>query len=90
MASKYKTTPFLRFLFAMIIIVPLAYFGASYYKGENPIENIKNGVQKKTESIPNTSASQTDLVDKQSEYIKQLESQIKEKDLEIKRLKNSN
>jgi hypothetical protein len=41
MANKFKLTGFARFFFAMIIIVPLAYFGASYYNGEDGVGNFK-------------------------------------------------
>ena len=41
MARKYKTTGCARFFFALLIIVPLAYFGAAYYNGVNGIEQIK-------------------------------------------------
>ncbi len=41
MASKFKLTGFARFFFAMVIIIPLAYFGASYYNGENGLTNLK-------------------------------------------------
>lgn len=84
MSSKYKTTPFFRFLLAMIIIVPLAYFGASYYKGQNPVENIKARVENSGRS---NSASQQDLINEQNKLIKQLEAQIKQKDREIAKLK---
>ena len=84
MATKYKTTPFFRFLLAMIIIIPLAYFGASYYKGENPLENI----QRTSQSTSSENASQADLIKEQNKLIKQLEAQIKEKDAEINRLKS--
>ncbi len=30
-------TPFARFFIVMLIIVPLAYFGASWYNGEDPL-----------------------------------------------------
>lgn len=30
-------TPFARFMIVMLIIVPLAYFGASWYNGEDPL-----------------------------------------------------
>lgn len=42
MARRLKTTPFARFLVAMLFIVPLAYIGASYYNGEDPIAMIKD------------------------------------------------
>ncbi|MCB0650705.1 MAG: hypothetical protein KDC85_05465 [Saprospiraceae bacterium] len=41
MASKFKLTGFARFFFAMAIIVPLAYFGASYYNGEDGVAKLK-------------------------------------------------
>ena len=34
---KRKMTPFARFLIVMIFVVPLAYFGASWYNGEYPL-----------------------------------------------------
>lgn len=42
MARRLKSTPFARFLIAMLFIVPLAYIGASYYNGEDPIALIKD------------------------------------------------
>lgn len=44
MAAKFKLTGFARFFFAMIIIIPLAYFGASYYNGEDGLANLKKMV----------------------------------------------
>lgn len=40
--SKFRLTGFARFLFMMIVLAPLAYIGASYYNGEDGIQNIKN------------------------------------------------
>jgi len=39
---RRKVTPFARFLLAIIIIVPLAFAGASYINGEDPISNFKS------------------------------------------------
>ncbi len=41
MAKKYKLTGFSRFLVVMLFLVPGAYIGASYYNGEDGIQNIK-------------------------------------------------
>ncbi|MBC6992590.1 hypothetical protein QWY85_06660 [Neolewinella lacunae] len=38
---RTKLTGFSRLLLFLIFFVPLAYFGASYYNGEDPIANIK-------------------------------------------------
>ncbi len=40
--KKFKMTGFARFFIAMLILAPLAYIGASYYNGEDGIENLKN------------------------------------------------
>ncbi len=40
--SKFRLTGFARFLLMMIVLAPLAYLGASYYNGEDGIQNIKN------------------------------------------------
>ena len=41
MARRAKLTGFSRFLIAMTIIAPLAFIGASYYNGEDGLENFK-------------------------------------------------
>ncbi len=41
MATRLKTTAFTRFLLMLIIVGPLAYLGASYYNGQDPIANLK-------------------------------------------------
>lgn len=38
---KTKLTPFSRLLLFLLIFVPIAYVGASYYNGEDPVANIK-------------------------------------------------
>ena len=40
--NKFKLTGFARFFIVMMFLAPLAYIGASYYNGEDGIENIKN------------------------------------------------
>ena len=40
--AKIKITPFARLLMFLLIFLPVAYFGASYYNGEDPVANIKN------------------------------------------------
>jgi hypothetical protein len=41
MTKRIRLTGFARFLFVMAILVPAAYFGASYYNGEDGLQNIK-------------------------------------------------
>lgn len=55
-------TGFARFMFIMILIAPLAYIGASYYNGEDGVQNIKNLLNrvKKTETMREESAVGTE------------------------------
>ncbi|MEM9929379.1 MAG: hypothetical protein AAF840_06150 [Bacteroidota bacterium] len=39
---KTKMTAFSRFLLFLLIFIPLAFVGASYYNGEDPVANLKN------------------------------------------------
>ncbi len=40
--AKAKMTAFSRFLLFLLIFIPLAFVGASYYNGEDPVANFKN------------------------------------------------
>ena len=40
MATRTKLTPFARLLFVLLIIVPLAYAGALYLQGKDPVAEI--------------------------------------------------
>ncbi len=42
MSKKFKLTGFARLFIFLIFLAPIAYIGASYYNGEDGIENIKN------------------------------------------------
>ncbi len=56
-----KVTGFTRFMLVMIIVAPLAYIGASYYNGEDGIQNIKNllNIGDKTESVKAPASAET-------------------------------
>ena len=40
--KRRKLTPFARLFIFLIFLAPIAYVGASYYKGQDGIQNIKN------------------------------------------------
>ncbi len=42
MSRKYKVTGFARLFVFMLFLLPAAYFGASYYNGEDGLQNLKN------------------------------------------------
>ncbi|MEL7119152.1 MAG: hypothetical protein AAFO07_06925 [Bacteroidota bacterium] len=52
---KLRMTPFARFFIVMLFLAPLAYIGASYYNGEDGIENIKKLIG--IEQVDNTSTT---------------------------------
>lgn len=58
MATKYKLTGCAKFFFFFIIAAPLAYIGASYYNGQDPIQQAKDffnfGKTEKTEKSEST------------------------------------
>ena len=41
MAGKTQLTPFARMLLFLVIFLPLAYVGAAYYNGEDPVAKVK-------------------------------------------------
>jgi len=55
---KFKMTAFARFIIIMLFAAPIAYMAASYYNGEDGIENIKSLFQGNIPSI-----SQEDVVE---------------------------
>lgn len=52
--AKTKLTAFSRLLLFLIIFLPATYFGVSYYKGEDPIANLKKAI-----GMENTPTAQT-------------------------------
>lgn len=42
MARRLRVTGFTRFVIVMLFLVPIAYIGASYYNGQDGIQNVKN------------------------------------------------
>lgn len=67
MAKKYKLTGFSRFVVVMLFLVPTAYIGASYYNGEDGIQNLKNLLGIGTETNSTTTTTTTTYVDTDEE-----------------------
>lgn len=100
-SRPYKTTGCFRFALFMIILAPLAYLGASYYNGQDGLQNVKNLFQKAKNAVSistptqkNTkpTSSSTDQVntDENQEKIIDLQSAIGIKDKEINALIEEN
>ncbi len=93
--SKFKLTGFARFFIAMLFIAPLAYIGASYYNGEDGLENIKNlfkiGESESTDSStkPMDAVETSDKTKSEQDLIEEkqrLEEEIKKKNDQIEKL----
>jgi len=97
MASKFKLTGFARFFFAMVIIIPLAYFGASYYNGEDGLANLKKLVgidlaeesnDEETTSFKKDSKTQkSDSIKGETAEINRLQNRVNELEKENEKLK---
>lgn len=93
---KRKVTPFARFLLAMVFIVPLAFAGASYINGEDPIQNFKDWTgmgqsapaAQETPASPNAAPVRKAKTAKPSldEEVKRLEKEVAKRDAAIKDL----
>ena len=83
--SKVRMTVFSRFLLFMIIVVPSAYFGVSYLRGEDGVQNLKEavGIETTTTGSNDSSASQST---RSNSEIARLKDDLKEKDERIEEL----
>lgn len=100
--KKFKTTPFARFFVFLILFTPLAYLGASYYNGQDGIQNLKNliglEVSESKEQVINENPSKKSAdvseefingkIERLKDEIKQLEEKNNELHLENKSLKD--
>lgn len=73
MNVKYKPTGCARFLIFLVIAAPLAWIGANYINGEDPIENIKTIFSKQEVSTTHKEKSVKDL----EKEIRELEDRLR-------------
>ncbi|MBK6480444.1 MAG: hypothetical protein IPF93_19900 [Saprospiraceae bacterium] len=102
MARSYKTTGCFRFVLFIVILAPLAYLGASYYNGQDGVQNIKNffskakttiglGMDIEKSSTPNATTSTTPSLPAATEAeITNYKSTISIKDQELNALIKEN
>ncbi len=86
MAKRVRMTVFSRFLLMMIIVAPLAYIGASYYNGQDGIQNIINLFNKGKEKITHPTTTHTSEVPNRSEANYEIRKLKEELDYKQKRL----
>ena len=90
MPTHTKMTPFARLLLVIVIVAPLAYLGASYYNGEDPMQRIRESFSSEKVETVNaardlTSASKTELIEK----IEALELRIAELESKIEQMETN-
>ncbi len=99
MRPKHKVTGCARFILFFIIFIPLVYFGAAYFRGEDGMQELKKTYYKIIGKTPATTPSDDDpgtykIEDLQKELdnakveIRELKQVIKQKDIEIEALKS--
>lgn len=91
MATRTKLTPFARLFIFLIIFLPLAYFGAAYYNGEDPVAKLKELVGQSDAPASSSQSESTynpqDEIRRLKQENAELKQQLKAKDEEIARLK---
>jgi len=101
MKPRYKVTGCARFIVFFIIFIPIVYFGAAYFRGEDGLQEMKNFFNKIrgkeiTRTDTNSSGDTYQIQDLQKELdaakaeIRELKNIIKEKEKEIEQLKSGN
>jgi cell division protein FtsB len=93
--KKLALTPFARLFIVLLFVVPLSYIGASYYNGEDGIQNIKNLLgfgQSTTEAVDASPAEEDsyDLKKENEELRQQLEDLKRENEQLRQQINNSN
>ena len=63
MKPKYKTTGCFRFIIFFLIFVPLVFFGAAYFRGENGLQILKDFYHKVVGKSSTSSTSEDDKSD---------------------------
>ena len=95
MSRKRKSlTPFARLLIFLLFLTPIAYIGASYYKGQDGFQNVKNlvGLGEKTDKqdkgyMRGNKKDNEEVLDAYKQ-IEDLKRRLRDKDATIKSLQD--
>ena len=93
MASRrLKLTAFSRMLIFLIFFIPIAYIGASYYNGQDGIENVKNliGLNETSNNSVNDNSVKPENKQSESSSDKPSSSYKNNLELRVKRLEAEN
>lgn len=89
MARRRKMTGFGRLIIALLILAPIAYFGAAYLNGEDGVAKLKNmisGDDKGTTTISAKNSCEEEVSELKQEVVR-LEELMKAKDRELDALR---
>jgi cell division protein FtsB len=92
MGRKYKMTGCAKFFIVILILAPIAYFGAAYFNGEDGIQNIKDllgieetktekAVEKESEPANKSETDQSLIIqqkDKTIDSLRQVNTKLRE------------
>ncbi|TAK46042.1 MAG: hypothetical protein EPO28_02945 [Saprospiraceae bacterium] len=72
-----RITGFTRFFIVMLFVIPLAYLGASYYNGQDGLQNIENflGIEQKNGSNPASAGGRKTVSQSPSNNLESLEAE---------------
>lgn len=82
MATRTKLTPFARLFLFLLFLVPLAYGGALYLQGKDPIAEVK-GMMNGESTSSSKSSSSTYSPQKEIEQLKKENRELKQKVKEL-------
>ncbi len=84
--KKHQMTPFARLLLVLIIAAPASYIGASYYNGEDGIENIKKlfGAGS-TETTETRAVSNDKNLEKENRFLLEQNRELKQENKALKK-----
>ncbi|WP_367388769.1 hypothetical protein [Lewinella sp. LCG006] len=83
MATRTKLTPFARLLLFLLFLVPLAYGGALYLQGKDPIAEVKGMMGGASSSSSSKSSSSTYDPQQEIEKLKKENRELKQKVKEL-------
>ena len=93
--KRMRLTGFARFFLFLIIVIPATYFGVTYYKGEDGLQNLKDWFQSQANpatEVPTEIEDEADLeeeIEKMRDELKAQKDKLKEMEGEVEDLQET-
>ncbi len=75
--KKHRSTVFTRMLFFLLIFTPIAYIGVMFSQGKNPVDEVKNLINKTTDKTNYSKTSEELTIEMQRSEIENLKKELK-------------